>query len=219
MHYAPSPATSIRAPAETTMQPSTLASLRRLIPTRESIAFNESLRVAELQAAKLLSLFDINDGPVPSELITELPRLRVVYGDLPASGTSHWNGEEWIITLNRHEAHARQRLTLAHEYKHIIDHGSTKRLYTGSWRHSEEAQSEQAADYFAGCLLVPRRLLKRAWGNGIQSPDALARHFNVSVPAITVRLAQTGLTTGSSRCARPIRSTTAQQFRTIRRYA
>lgn len=215
MHYATSPTTSTTG---ATMQPSVLAILRNLIPIRESITFGESLRVAELQAAKLLSLFDINDGPVPSELITELPRIKVVYADLPVSGTSHWNGSDWVITLNRHEATVRQRLTLAHEYKHIVDHGSTKRLYTGSWRHSAEAQSEQAADYFAGCVLVPRRLLKRAWGNGIQDPIDLARHFKVSVPAITVRLAQTGLITDSSRCARPTRSTHVQQFRTIRRY-
>jgi Zn-dependent peptidase ImmA (M78 family) len=52
---------------------------------------------------------------------------------------------------------------------------------------------ERICDYFAGCLLVPRNWLKRAWSNGIQSPTALAALFNVSTAAIAVRLQQTGI--------------------------
>ncbi|MBK6886858.1 MAG: ImmA/IrrE family metallo-endopeptidase [Tetrasphaera sp.] len=54
-------------------------------------------------------------------------------------------------------------------------------------------QAETAADYFAGCALVPKRELKRAWGLGIQRIDDLAAHFGVSQHAIEVRLDQTGL--------------------------
>lgn len=77
-----------------------------------------------------------------------------------------------------------------------------------------------AADYFAGCALVSKRDLKRAWGYGIQRPVDLAAHFNVSEPAIRVRLAQTGLDVVSdrkpaSRCARPVQGSRAepQHFR------
>lgn len=206
-------------PTNTTMRPSTLAGLRTVIPARDSITFGESLRIAEVQAAKLLSLSDIDEGPIPSEIVTELPRVHVVYNELPVSGTSHWNGNDWIITLNTREGRARQRFTLMHEFKHIIDHGHTRKLYKNTRSHRATEQAEHAADYFAGCVLIPRRLLKRAWGNSIQRPEALARHFNVSIPAITVRLTQTGLTMPDQRCARPIHSTSPhQQFRTIRRY-
>lgn len=42
---------------------------------------------------------------------------------------SHWNGYEWIISIAEGDSPARQRFTLLHEFKHIIDHGHT---HTGS---------------------------------------------------------------------------------------
>jgi Zn-dependent peptidase ImmA (M78 family) len=89
-----------------------------------------------------------------------------------------------------------------HEFKHIVDHRETDRLYTGDRRHTPAEQAELAADYFAGCLLMPKRLLKRAWGNGLQRPVAVGRHFRVSARAAEVRLAQTGLSETSDRCGR-----------------
>ena len=152
---------------------SVLASLRTVIPTRNHITFPEALRIAELHANRLLELHHISDGPTPNEIITELPKLQIEFVEAPVSGASFWNGHVWIIQLNRAESFTRQRFTLAHEYKHIIDHGAAARLYTGSGNVYAADQAEQAADYFAGCLLVPRRLLKRAWGNGLQRPREL----------------------------------------------
>ncbi|ATQ27342.1 ImmA/IrrE family metallo-endopeptidase [Rhodococcus ruber] len=188
---------------------SVLASLRTVIPARNHITFAEALRIAELHANRLLELHRISDGPTPSDLITELPKLQIEYVKAPVSGASFWNGRAWIIQLNRAESFTRQRFTLAHEYKHIIDHGAATRLYVGSATTSAAAQAEQAADYFAGCLLVPRRLLKRAWGNGLQRPRDLARHFQVSEQAIAVRLAQTGLVERTARCRPPRHSSSA----------
>ncbi|MBF6097843.1 ImmA/IrrE family metallo-endopeptidase [Nocardia cyriacigeorgica] len=188
---------------------SVLASLRTVIPARNHITFAEALRIAELHANRLLELHRISDGPTPSELIAELPKLQIEYVEAPVSGASFWNGHAWIIQLNRAESFTRQRFTLAHEYKHIIDHGAAGRLYAGSRTASAADQAEQAADYFAGCLLVPRRLLKRAWGNGLQRPRDLARHFQVSEQAIAVRLAQTGLVERTARCRPPRLSSTA----------
>lgn len=37
-----------------------------------------------------------------------------------------------MIALNRSEPWTRQRFTLLHEYKHIVDHGSVKTLYPGA---------------------------------------------------------------------------------------
>jgi Zn-dependent peptidase ImmA (M78 family) len=142
-------------------------------------------------------------GPYESsEVVTELPRIGDQRRDLPTSGLSYWNGRLWIIALNRAEPWTRQRFTLFHEYKHIIDHGRADHLYRSQSGYSAEQRAEQAADYFAGCVLMPKRLLKRAWARGVQRPALLADHFNVSTPAVTVRLAQVGLTDNSSqRCA------------------
>jgi len=180
---------------------SMLASLRAVIPTRTGVTFDEALRIAELHANRLLELHQISDGPIPREIITELPKLKLEYVDAPISGASFWNGQVWVIQLNRCESWTRQRFTLAHEYKHIVDHGSAAKLYTGTTRTTAAEQAEQAADYFAGCLLIPRKLLKRAWGNGIQRPRDLARLFHVSEQATAVRLAQTGLVERTRRCA------------------
>ena len=177
---------------------STLGSLRSLIPTRRC-RFLEALRVAELQASRLLDIYRIEEAPVPMELVSELPRIEVQYRPIPMSGLSYWDGQNWVIGLNRAEPLTRQRFTLLHEYKHIIDHGSVRNLYPGSGRTSAEQQAEQAADYFAGCVLMPRKLLKRAWASGLQTPDQLARHFQTSERAIGVRLAQVGLVDRATR--------------------
>jgi len=187
------------------INPSLLSSLRSVTPLRPT-TFGESLRVAELQANKLLEYGGATDEPFDDVQICDLPRVVVTYADLPVSGTSHWNGTQWVIALNRHEPLVRQRFTMLHEFKHVVDHGQAFRLYTSDRRHSAQEQAELAADYFAGCALVPKRLLKRAWGQGIQRVSELAEHFGVSTAAIDVRLAQTGLNLSRDRCARPIHS-------------
>lgn len=171
---------------------SVLGHLRALIPER-NCSFDEALRVAELQALKLLQLLRVEAAPVPSEIITELPRIDVQLRPIPMSGLSYWDGTSWIIALNRSEPGTRQRFTLLHEYKHIIDHGRVRGLYRGNGNLSAEQQAERAADYFAGCALMPRPLMKRAWASGLQTPDRLARLFETSERAISVRLAQLGL--------------------------
>jgi Zn-dependent peptidase ImmA (M78 family) len=181
---------------------SVLASLRAVIPIRP-LDFGEAMQIAELQAARLLELTDSTETPFDSTLIAELPRIRVLRRDLPTSGISYWDGRTWVIALNAAEPATRQRFTLLHEYKHIIDHGATDRLYPGTSHRSAADAAEQAADYFAGCALMPKRLMKRAWGQGLQQPRALARYFGVSERAIDVRLAQLGLSTPRSRCTPP----------------
>ncbi len=105
----------------------------------------------------------------------------------------------------------------------IIDHGQATRLYAGDRSRTPAQQAEAAADYFAGCVLVPKRDLKSAWGSGLQRLADLADHFDVSLQAVSVRLAQTRLNVerdpapSAARCARPIRSSHHdQRFRVAR---
>jgi len=187
-------------PTSTTTERSVLANLRSLIPHRTITDHNESLRIAEHQAAKLLQLLHISSGPVPVEIIGELPKIHIEYVDAPVSGASFWNGDQWIIQLNQHESWTRQRFTLAHEYKHIIDHNHADHLYIGTRWSSPQKQAEQAADHFAACFLVPKPLLKRAFYGGMQNSADLADHFNVSEAVIRIRLTTTGLIDETSRC-------------------
>lgn len=188
-----------------TDSPSVLATLRRLIPGRP-LQFSEALRIAELQANRLLELRCITEAAVPNEVVTGLPRITIEYAvDMPVSGASCWdtNRRAWVISLNALEPDTRHRFSLLHEYKHIVDHGRSDVIYTGSARQTAEGQAEQVADYFAGCALMPKRLVKRAWGNGIQRPRDLAELFDVSPLAMQVRLSQLGLTEPLARCLPP----------------
>lgn len=77
------------------------------------------MRLAELQAQKLLIMADVDEPPVSETVITSLPRVRVerVKG-LKYSGSSQWRHGRWLIQINAREALVRQRWTLAHELKH-----------------------------------------------------------------------------------------------------
>jgi Zn-dependent peptidase ImmA (M78 family) len=178
---------------------SVLAALRRLHPNRP-LLLSDALWLAELQANRLLQLRGAaHDVPVPTAIVTELPRITVEHDpDLPkdaASGCSTWDYQRrsWVISLNPTEPRRRRRFTVLHEYKHILDHGSPGIRNTGSLTPRQRPPAEVVADYFAGCVLMPKRLLAAAYYDGIQRPSDLAELFDVSEPAIRVRLHQVGL--------------------------
>ena len=173
-----------------------LARLRALSPRRE-LTVREALHIAELQATQLLGLTNITEPAVPSEIVTDFPHLRVECDPtLPghaASGCSDWDAStgSWVISLNPDEPAVRQRFTLLHELKHIVDHGSP-----GVFDRSPSTTrplAESVADFFAACALMPRAWVKQAYFDGIQRPDDLADLFDVSVTAMQVRLRQLGL--------------------------
>jgi hypothetical protein len=172
-----------------------LGNLRALIPAQSHITFTGALRLAERQANWLLDLHQLNSGPVPTEVISDLPKISVEYTNGLVWGASFWNTNRqvWVIHLSHAEPPAHNRFTLAHEFKHIVDHGRQTHLYRGTRQSDPAAQAEQAADYFAGCLLVPRKFLKSAWEDGIQTTGELAEMFQVSEYTIGNRLRQAGL--------------------------
>ena len=175
---------------------SVLASLRALAPTHP-LTLDEALRLAERQAALLLELCEATAVPVPISMVTDQPRITVEHDpDLPAhaaSGCSDWDSRRrtWVISLNPTEPRRRRRFTVLHEYKHIIDHPGPGIRPS---RHAyQRPAAEIVADYFAGCVLIPKRLLTAAYYDGIQRPSDLSQLFDVSQEAIRVRLAQIGL--------------------------
>lgn len=179
-----------------------IASLRDFVPIRP-LTRTEAYRIAELQAIRFLEQLGIQDGPVPESAITELPKLVVQrFSPLPVSGATEWTNGTWMVLLNGAEPMVRQRFSLAHELKHIVDHRFIHILYERVPVADRHAFIESVCDYFAGCLLVPRPWLKRTWGNGMQRQADLAAHFGVSQQAIQVRLSQVGLGERPSRCNR-----------------
>ncbi len=179
-----------------------IASLRDFVPIRP-LTRAEAYRIAELQSIRLLKLTGVTEPPVCDEIITELPKLEVQrLSPLPVSGATQWSNGRWMVLLNGGEPLARQRFSLAHELKHIIDHRFVDVLYQAIPEADRHDFIENVCDYFAGSLLVPRAWLKRAFGEGIQRPAELAARFGVSQAAIAVRLSQVGLGERPKRCSR-----------------
>jgi hypothetical protein len=181
---------------------SVLRTLRALVPERR-LGYVESLRIAELQANTLLEISNVRGPLVPSELITELPRFEVrLDADLPVSGSTHWENGRWIITLNALEPSTRRRFSLAHEFKHTIDHTTKTFLYGDAANDPRAAErAELAADHFAACLLMPKRWLKSCWFE-TQNVPLLAHRLGVSNRALSIRLWHLGLAVDTPRCPR-----------------
>ncbi len=180
---------------------SIVAALRRLMPDRP-LTMIEAFSVADRQATKFLALSAIELPAVPDAIICDLPRVKVErVSPLPASGLSQWTAGKWRIMVNGSEPPLRQRFTLAHEFKHVLDHPFIERCYPDVVGARGHERAEQICDYFAGCLLMPKSWVTRAYCDaGIQEIRLLARRFAVSQMAMRVRLLQLGLIEPEPRC-------------------
>jgi Zn-dependent peptidase ImmA (M78 family) len=149
----------------------------------------------------LLEHFNIESVAVPEEIVTDLPRIKIEleYG-LTVSGAAHWNGHYWVITLSAEDHRFRQRFSLMHEFKHIIDHTTKGFLYADASTLGGCGQAERVADHFAACVLMPKRVVKRLWGQGHQDPRQLAALLQVSPSALRYRLIVLGLSERRARC-------------------
>jgi Zn-dependent peptidase ImmA (M78 family) len=177
-----------------------ITSLRDLVPIRP-LTYAESMRIAELQATRLRILAGVTEAALAEKVISELPKVQVErMFPAPISGATQWSHGRWLIVLNGAEPLVRQRFSLAHEFKHILDNPFIELLYPATRTLGPRERAEQICDYFAGCLLMPRAVLKRAWVDGPQDLRKLARRFDVSVQAMQVRLLQVGLIEPSPRC-------------------
>jgi Zn-dependent peptidase ImmA (M78 family) len=140
----------------------------------------------------MLTLLRVADAPVPEQIIEYLPRTRVEFVKARAlSGAAQWRRGRWIILINRTDTWGRQRFSLAHEFKHVIDSPLADTLYRSRDAATRTALAERAADTFAASLLMPRALMKRAYyDEGTRDPRDLARRFQVSTAAMRIRIEQ-----------------------------
>ncbi|MFB8777151.1 ImmA/IrrE family metallo-endopeptidase [Streptomyces broussonetiae] len=170
-----------------------IATLLRLSRT---LTRSEARVIAERQANMLLRLLHIRKPGVEVELVAELPQVKVEFlPNLCFSGSSVWKDGYWHIHINADDSLWRCRATLAHELKHILDDPYAEVLYPECGVDPKHTQNAEAiCDYFAGCVLVPRRWLKSAWQRGICDTTTLASIFNVSDALIKTRIKQVGLT-------------------------
>jgi hypothetical protein len=176
-----------------------IAELRAIAPNRP-LSYGESLQVARLQASRLrrwanASSLDIN-------LAWLLNQTTVPVNLVP----SHKLNEESGMTtnaitgqlemyLNRAEPTQRQRFSLLHEFKHVLDFEAADRLHAYLGSGNVEAQANQIeliANEFAGQVLMPKRLVVSTWVK-TQNLALAANLFNVSAEAMKTRLTKLGL--------------------------
>ena len=134
--------------------------LRALLPAR-AMTWSEAHSIAERQAAQLLDLLNIAEPPVPQFVISSLPGIVVDWQeDWPISGTAVRTRSHWRIVLKTSEPRQRQRFSLAHEFKHVLDDPVIDRTHAHLKPHRRQERAERLCNYFAACLLMPRPWIK-----------------------------------------------------------
>jgi Zn-dependent peptidase ImmA (M78 family) len=104
-------------------------------------------------------------------------------------------GGKLRMFINQHEPQLRQRFSLLHEFKHVLDFPDADTLHAKLGSGDPEAQANQIellANEFAGQVLMPKALVRRAWFSS-GNVQTVANIFNVSVEAMTTRLEKLNL--------------------------
>ena len=184
-----------------------LSQLRAMVPKRP-LRHSEAEQLAERQAVRLRAQLTVLGPQLREEDLANLPWLTISRSEsLPTSGLATNTGFGWLIVLRSDEPGVRQRFSLAHELKHILDDGIADEvaggLYPATAGYSNHERTERICDRFAGALLMPRVVLRADWADGIQDIAKLAKRYDVSRPAMRVRLSQLGLTEATPRCPAP----------------
>ncbi|MBC7382943.1 MAG: ImmA/IrrE family metallo-endopeptidase [Bacteroidia bacterium] len=161
----------------------------------------------EEQVSKLLLLEGVESYPVPVEKIALSLGVDVMPYNLgeEVSGILAINDGKGTIGYNLQHSKGRQRFTVAHELGHYIMHRNTKKElfvdkdYILKFRSnkkysSTELKQEREANAFAAALLMPKdfilsELAKEQTITENELIEVLAKRFEVSVPAMTYRIA------------------------------
>lgn len=103
-------------------------------------------------------------------------------------------GDRHVIVYNPLAKMGRTQSDVAHEVSHIMLKHDMKSVETigGFTFFTCDAEEEQEANWLAGCLLLPRRLLYMAARRGMRGPE-IALTYNVSEQMASFRLRTTGV--------------------------
>jgi len=127
------------------------------------------------------------------------------YDKVGVSGILMIEGNNATIGYSSTDSEKRQRFTKAHELGHYMLHKAGElfvdkdfKMYRPSTNTPSTEWQEWEANEFAACLLMPEHLIEAEMkkiqidysGDWIES---LAEKFNVSISAMTIRMARLGL--------------------------
>jgi hypothetical protein len=173
---------------------SVLWEVRRLVPQRR-LEPAEDLRIAELQARRLLDLLGVTGPPAPLTEITALLDISVTVDHdakvlIPTE--PGWEAGGWHMTV-AHVSSRRTRAVLAHQLKHILDDQYGSILYPPTELLTTADRRDRAAAHFSSSLLMPRDWVEDAWRRGSHTIPALAKRFGSPEAMVRTRLVVLGL--------------------------
>jgi Zn-dependent peptidase ImmA (M78 family) len=167
--------------------------------------------LARRRAAELLTEGQIKKAPIPVERLAELVNATVRYEPLAGdqlSGMVHRRKDgRAVIGVNSLDPPTRRRFTIAHEIGHLILHKNEQfhvdEKFPIGLRNEVSSlavdEKEIEANQFAAELLMPSDLIAKdieELPSDIETEDAisrLARHYQVSIQAMTIRLSTLGI--------------------------
>ena len=152
-------------------------------------------QLIEILANKYIKQAKLTQPPVITELIKQFdisPRIEVRPLPLKAYHGAIWHLEDgWVIHINNRDEPVTQRLTLFHEVFHILAHSRAIPVFKKRG-FKDGLFNEMLADYFAGCLLMPKGWVKEKWAE-INDLKQIAEIFQVTEVSMWIRLKTTGL--------------------------
>jgi len=146
---------------------------------------------------KIKSILDklkISEAPIPIEKVANLFSLEVVYyPKFPdsVSGTIIKDEELHAIGVNANHPKVRQRFTIAHELGHYIMGHDENSILDDSF--DKNTDKEREANKFASELLMPYNFLKSDIEKDRHDIPSLAKRYEVSEQAMSIRLLETSL--------------------------
>lgn len=177
-----------------------LKELRALAPNR-ALTYGESIQVARLQAARFRAWVAASDDPA-ANLAGLVNQRAVPVHFVPSHVLNEESGlttdlmdNKLQVFINESEPQVRQRFSLLHEWKHVLDFPDAARLHhsLGVGNGSLKGlRIELIANEFAAHVLMPTSLVKCVWFK-TQDIGLAASLFNVSPEAMNTRLTKLGL--------------------------
>ena len=175
---------------------------------------NRKAKKIQRLVEQMLDQYNISSPPIDVFSIAKIKGIDVVQGDLgDVSGVLLREGTRITIGVNQNHSKTRQRFTIAHEIGHLILHGDeplhVDKVFAIKLRNQVSSEAidlgEIEANAFAAELLMPTNMMQQKIQKlpGIldYEKDAvisqLARGFNVSPQAMTIRLINLGYISSS----------------------
>ena len=144
----------------------------------------------------LLNRHNYIDDMVDIADIVRQQNYNVFIDDLDNNISGYVDHENREVVLNKNETPERRRFTLAHELGHIILNSNNSIQHRDNILNNQldiyaNDDKEVEANYFAGCILMPRNVFIREF-NSIKGDidykiQKLAYYFGVSKLAVNVR--------------------------------